>query len=572
MSGPYRRGGGGAPRGPRPGRRATKAELEFNELVKAESEKPLRQYVQFLLKTLDASSGEPWNLFTLVMALNRFGKKSKETLDPASLTPLLEKFAERFTRNTEGGFDAQAVGNAFFGLQGLDTATLDPAGLAALTKVLTVLADKAGTCTEPLSAQAVGNAFYGLKGLDTATLDPAGRAALTKVLTVLADKAGTCTALDAKAVGNAFYGLKGFGTATLDPAGLAALTKVLTVLADKAGTCREPLSAQAVGNAFYGLKGLDTAALDPAGLAALTKVLTVLADKAGTCTEPLSAQQVGNAFYGLQGLDTATLDPAGLAALTKVLTVLADKAGTCTALDAQTVGNAFFGLRQFLATPATQSVANKIATHLVARMQTPALMQSNRANVARGLACALRCGHDARAALAASLDQVWAALETVLGNVEDGGAVTPIGLLALMESQQVYALYRRAIPAAIKQMFERHQTDCEEFLTARANEHRTEKAVCGHLQEILGVPVHMAGLHSGFELDLKLTYAEQFYNIELDGPHHQKLVHRLNDVQRDRFLDEAGVRVIRVPLTPSLGPKQLAQQVATEIRSRAAGA
>jgi hypothetical protein len=395
MSGPYRRGGGGAPRGPRPGRQATKAELDFNGLVKAESEKPLRQYVQFLVKTLDASSGEPWNLLTLVMALNRFGKesektrkKSGETPDPALLTPLLEKFTERFTRNTEGGFNAQQVGNAFFGLQGLDTATLDPAGLAALTKVLTVLADKAGTCREPLSAQAVGNAF--------------------------------------------------------------------------------------------------------------------------------------------------------------------------------------FGLRQILASPATQSVANKIATQLVARMQTPALMKSNRADVARELACAVRCGHDARAALAASLDQVWAALETVLGNVEDGEAVTPIGLLALMESQQVYGLYRRAIPTAIEQMFERHQAGCEEFLTAQANEHRTEKVVCGYLQEILGVPVHMAGLHSGFELDLKLTYAEQCYNIELDGPHHQKLVQRLNDVQRDRFLDEAGVRVIRVPLTPGMDPKQVARQVVAELRNRTA--
>ncbi len=388
MSGQYRRGGNGAPKGLRPGRQATKAELEFNGLVKAESEKPLRQYVQFLVKTLDASSGEPWNLFTLVMALNRFGRKCGGKPYRASPALLLERFAGRLKGNIED------------------------------------------------------------------------------------------------------------------------------------------FNAQHVDNAFYGLQGIDAAALDSAGLAALTKVLNVLADKAGTCTQNLDAQHVGNAFYGL---------------------------------------------RRILATPATQPVTNKIVTHLVTRMQTPALMKSNPAVVARELSCALRCGHDARATLTTSLDQVWAAIETVLGDVEDGEAATPIGLQALMESQQVYALYRRKIPAAVERMFMRHQADCEEFLAARANEHRTEKAVCGHLQEMLGVPVHIAGLHSGFELDLKLTYAEQFYNIELDGPHHQKLDRRLNDAQRDRFLEEEGVRVIRVPLTPGIDPKQLARQVVAELRNRTAG-
>ena len=89
------------------------------------------------------------------------------------------------------------------------------------------------------------------------------------------------------------------------------------------------------------------------------------------------------------------------------------------------------------------------------------------------------------------------------------------------------------------------------------------------LQELLGVPVQAAVLHRGFELDLRCSHGGQVYNIELDGPHHQKLAQRLNDAQRDRWLEEARIRVIRVPLTPGLGPKQLAQQVAAELQNRA---
>ncbi len=386
MSGQYRRGGSGAPRGPLPSRRATKAEVEFNQRVKAESEKPLRQYVRFLENTLDAKSGESWNLLTLVMALHRFGKNSRGKPYEGSPTLLLERLAERFIGNTEA-FNAQHVGNAFYGLQGIDTAMLDPAGLAALTRVLNVLADKAGMCTEPLSAQAVGNAFY--------------------------------------------------------------------------------------------------------------------------------------------------------------------------------------GLRRSLTTPATQAVANKIAKQLVARMQTPAQMKAGGAAIVRALSCALRCGHDARLALAASLDLLWVALETVLCGLEHQESATPIGWQAIMESQQVYALYSQAIPAVIGQVFEKHRAGCEAFLTKLANKHTHEKAVIEQLQELLGVPVQAAVLHRGFELDLRCSHGGQVYNIELDGPHHQKLAQRLNDAQRDRWLEEARIRVIRVPLTPGLGPKQLAQQVAAELQNRA---
>ena len=161
------------------------------------------------------------------------------------------------------------------------------------------------------------------------------------------------------------------------------------------------------------------------------------------------------------------------------------------------------------------------------------------------------------------------ALEAVLGGLEDQEAATPIGWQALMESQQVYALYSQAIPAVIEQVFEKHRAGCEAFLTELANKHTLEKAVSEQLQELLAAPVQAVVLHGGFELDLRCSHGGQVYNIELDGRHHRKLAQRLNDAQRDRWLEEASIRVIRVPITPGLGPKQLAQQVAAELQNKA---
>ena len=84
------------------------------------------------------------------------------------------------------------------------------------------------------------------------------------------------------------------------------------------------------------------------------------------------------------------------------------------------------------------------------------------------------------------------------------------------------------------------------------------------LQQELGEPIATNTLVHGFELDLSFTVSGRLYDVELDGPTHQRLGERLNDNQRDAFLQSIGYNVIRVPLVsplPELVRKVFAQIV-----------
>jgi len=67
------------------------------------------------------------------------------------LTPQIAKCSEPL--------NAQAVGNALYGLQGCSSEH------AEVRSVLDALTPQIAKCSEPLSAQAVGNALYGLQKL-----------------------------------------------------------------------------------------------------------------------------------------------------------------------------------------------------------------------------------------------------------------------------------------------------------------------------------------------------------------------------------------------------------------------
>jgi outer membrane murein-binding lipoprotein Lpp len=111
--------------------------------------------------------------------------------------------------------------------------------------VLSALAIKVGACKEDLSAQAIGNAFYGLQGMSSDVSE------VRAVLSALAIKVGACKEdLSAQNIGNAFYGLQGMSS------DVSEVRAVLSALAIKVGACKEDLSAQEVGNAFYGLQGI----------------------------------------------------------------------------------------------------------------------------------------------------------------------------------------------------------------------------------------------------------------------------------------------------------------------------
>jgi hypothetical protein len=661
MSRQYRREEKGAPRGLRAGRPPTQAELDFNQRVKAEAEKPLWQYVRFLENTLDAKSSESWNLFTLVMALQRFGKNRGGKPYEGSPTLLLERLAERFIGNTED-FNAQAVGNAFYGLQGIDTATLDPAGLAAFTRVLNVLADKAGMCTEPLSAQAVGNAFYGLQGIDTATLDPAGLAAFTRVLNVLADKAGTCTEpLSAQQVGNAFYGLRGIDTNSLDNKSRVALAKVLEVLArvcqnprgwitskelgeaseglqrinqadlnesgrnaiveiivlfstlcernadgkqlrdvakvvgmlqavdtslleesskEKVAEAMEmlagtiarlpkPLDSQGISMAFGGLAGIGTGDLPDRGRRALINVVNALSDRARPCLQQLRNDSVGNSLGGLRGIDPSDLESGGHDYGRKVLAdavkVLGDKSEPPTQpLSPRDLSSAMIGLWPSFTHPDTRRAGIATARQCLSGLDRELVLKPNDV---RGFASVLRASFCVGSELGPDLQLIWGKIDefwiSQAGIVSADTDADEAMLLAVIETQQAYALYSRSIPIEAEAVFSHHKGQAGRLYQPNETERRIHKM----LEAELGIDILGNQIVCGFELDLLFPFDGTTYNIELDGPHHASLTSRLKDEQRDNYLQSLGYHVIRKNVLEPTSLANIVLEIVNEILS-----
>jgi hypothetical protein len=144
---------------------------------------------------------------------------------------------------------------------------------------------KVESCREALDAQAVGNALYGLQGMTS------DKAAVQAILLALVPKVECCReALDAQAIGNALYGMQGMSSDCQE------VRAMLSALRPKVESCREALDAQAVGNALYGMQGMTS---DSAEVRAL---LLILVPRVESCREALYAQNVGLALYGMQGM------------------------------------------------------------------------------------------------------------------------------------------------------------------------------------------------------------------------------------------------------------------------------
>jgi hypothetical protein len=111
--------------------------------------------------------------------------------------------------------------------------------------ILSALVPKVKSCSEALSAQAVGNALYGLQGMNSEYSE------VLDILSALIPKVKSCSeALTAQAVGNALYGLQGMNSEHSE------VRELLSALVPKVKSCSEALDAQAVGNALYGLQGV----------------------------------------------------------------------------------------------------------------------------------------------------------------------------------------------------------------------------------------------------------------------------------------------------------------------------
>jgi hypothetical protein len=151
-------------------------------------------------------------------------------------------------------------------------------------EMLHVLAAQVWSCKEPFDAQAVSNSLYGLQGMSSEHVE------VREMLRVLTAQVSSCDEpLVAQSVGNALYGLQGMSSECEEA------REMLRVLARQVSTCKEPLNAQEVGNALYGLQGMSS------GHVEMWEMLSVLRLQLMSHKSPsLSAQGIGMALFGLQ--------------------------------------------------------------------------------------------------------------------------------------------------------------------------------------------------------------------------------------------------------------------------------
>jgi very-short-patch-repair endonuclease len=306
-----------------------------------------------------------------------------------------------------------------------------------------------------------------------------------------------------------------------------------------------------VAKSFHSLKGLDTTALDDQGKRALVRVIRLLNEVARDSTGEWNPQYVGTSFSGLQGIRVTDLDDYGQQIVAHTLDILADKARACRRpISVRAVTEGFMGLRGFFKHAVANSPAISAAKALVA-----GLSDEPTASLAdlRGLACALRAAHGAQALLSAEVESLWRQLSSSWASnaVADLSQESEEYLLAIVESEQVYALYDQALPVALTEAAERNRARCRRMYRANSSEREFKKL----LSELLEVSVDTNQLVRGFELDLSFTVNGQLYNVELDGPTHGKFSQLLNDEQRDAYLRSAGYTVIRLPLQVPLNER-----------------
>jgi hypothetical protein len=162
----------------------------------------------------------------------------------------------------------------------------------------------------PLSAQAVGNAFYGLQGMSSESAAVRGilRSLARKVaamptphLSVIAnananasDSSADCYEymLSGQHIGNALWGLRNATSSHEE------VREALGVLSTKITQSRAIMNGQNVGMALYSLHAMDLRHSEVRG------VMSALAHKLVVTTEPFSGLDIGMSLYGLRAMDS----------------------------------------------------------------------------------------------------------------------------------------------------------------------------------------------------------------------------------------------------------------------------
>ncbi len=288
----------------------------------------LERFTREVKESLDSS----WNKINISRSLHGLQKLQSTQAVQGLVAALTTKIG-----HSNATLDAQAIGNALYGLQKMDATSLAVQGLVEALK--SKIVDSGAI----LNVQAIGNALYGLQKMDATSLAAQGLVAALK--TKILDSGAI---LNAQAIGNALYGLQKMDATSL------AVQDLVAALKTKIECSNAILNAQHIGMALYGLQKMD--ATSPAVQDLVTALKTKILDSGAI----LNAQAIGNALYGLQNMDATSLAVQDLVAALKTKIVDSD-----AVLNAQEIGNALYGLQKMDATsPAVQDLVAALKTKI----------------------------------------------------------------------------------------------------------------------------------------------------------------------------------------------------------------
>jgi hypothetical protein len=302
---------------------------------------------------------------------------------------------------------------------------------------------------------------------------------------------------------------------------------VLSALASKIEGCKESLDAQAVGNALFGLKGMSS------DRAEVLRVLSALAIKIEGCKESLSAQAVGNALFGLQGMSSDQAE------VRKLLQSLHSKMSGKSRLTGQEAGMALYGLRSIVIDESWRGILQSLIQSLrdVSRSNDVSLLGDDVMIIQSAYQYVSLLLSDESCALMSRL--------SMLGLVDDLRDVKPSLRQKLEELEEMdsASCTSQSTPRSLQS-----QRSCKSRVGSLSKSSDTErryvKVALEELQRYLAnitterkwcvVSEKSNKMLHGFDTDLVVflrrgTEEEVVLNIEIDGPHHQRVTQKRFD-------------------------------------------
>lgn len=481
--------------------------------------------------------------------------------------------AEKVELSTEA-LDAQAIGNALFGLQNMESKYPE------VRSLVFAIAKKLVSLDVPMDSKGIGSALYGLNKMTSE--EPQVRSLLAALATSIDQS--KCV-LTGEGVADALYGLSGM---TYDCPELRSLLKALSNRIDGQ---RGKLDAQEIGNALYGLSGMSS------DMPEVRLIVSKLTGKLTRSKAILRSQHIGRALLGFQRF---TADSAEVKQLLRQV-IARIRESDRVRMTSQAIGDALYGLQGMSSeTDEVQELLGELAKKIATTAAVLAPRDIGRALFGlQGLSSSQSLFQES--AIGLDSDEVQFLLSALWDKIKVVTAPIPLsaiamGLQGLTQLRDPIAdnirqfLYIQAISMKNQTICDDNQIICEDvddiqsvalrsdviaavramrlnnllipkWLAIAYNDIEAVHATKPVLPQSKGdkmivsrfasayPSIKMRGndLVDGFRLDM--NFPEIKLNVELDGPAHGYPARSRFDQLRDDFLREKKeYAVVRVPL------------------------